>query len=166
MIQHAKIDEITEILAITKACAQHMCNRGIYQWNEHYPNSAVFEKDVERSELYVLKKHKRILGTVVVSKFMDEEYIPIQWLTPDGNNSYIHRICVHPDQQGKGHAQRLMDFAENLSREKGCLSVRLDTFSQNPRNQRFYGQRGYQRLGNIYFPKQSKHPFYCYELVF
>jgi len=96
---------------------------------------------------------------------MDEEYKPIQWLTPNGNSTYIHRLSVHPDLQGKGLAQEMMDFAENYSRKNNFASVRLDTFSQNKRNQRFYEQRGYQKLGDIYFPKQSRHPFHCYELV-
>ena len=58
-----------------------------------------------------------------------------------------------------------MDFAENFAKEHNALSVRLDTFSQNKRNQKFYETRGYKRLGDIYFPKQSNHPFHCFELV-
>jgi len=57
-----------------------------------------------------------------------------------------------------------MNFAEKYARDNNFTSVRLDTFSQNKRNQKFYETRGYQRLGDIYFPKQSKHPFHCYEL--
>ena len=80
-------------------------------------------------------------------------------------NYYIHRLAVHPKHQGKGFAQRLMDFGENFARENNGLSVRLDTFSQNKRNQKFYEQRGYAKLGDIFFPNQSEHPFHCYELV-
>lgn len=151
-------------MALTKTCALSMQAQRIYQWNEHYPDLATFEKDLERQELHVLEKNGKILGTVVVSALMDLEYRPITWLTPNGNNSYIHRLCVHPDHQRQGLARGLMDFAEGLSRERGCVSVRLDTFSQNKRNQAFYEQRGYQRLGDIHFPKQSPHPFHCYEL--
>ncbi|MBT8264540.1 MAG: GNAT family N-acetyltransferase, partial [Muriicola sp.] len=60
----------------------------------------------------------------------------------------------------------LMDFAETYARENQFMSVRLDTFSKNERNQRFYEARGYQKLEEIYFPNQSKDPFYCYEFVF
>jgi len=165
MIRHAKISEITDILNITKACAKKMQENGIFQWNEHYPSEAAFLKDVERNELYVVEENGTILGTIAISTFMDEEYVPIEWLTPNGNSTYIHRLSVHPSHQGKGFAQQLMDYAENYSKEHGFVSVRLDTFSQNQRNQRFYEQRGYKKLGDIFFPKQSKHPFHCYELV-
>ncbi|WP_136468309.1 GNAT family N-acetyltransferase [Flagellimonas onchidii] len=165
MIRPAKISEIEDILSLTKACAAKMIENGIFQWNEHYPSKEAFLKDLERGELYV-KWHKgSIIGAIVISTFMDEEYVPITSLTPNGNSTYVHRLCTHPDHQGKGFAQELMDYAESYSRSKGYKSVRLDTFSQNQRNQRFYEQRGYQRLGDIFFPKQSEHPFHCYELV-
>ena len=165
MVRSAKLSEIPQILNITKACAAAMIKNGIYQWNEDYPNKEAFELDIERGELYVLEEDGRIIGTIVLSTLMDEEYVPIEWLTPSNNNIYIHRVSVHPDLQGKGYAQELMAFAENYARENKFASVRLDTFSQNKRNQKFYETRGFERLGDIFFPKQSEHPFHCYELV-
>lgn len=165
MIRHAKISEIEDILTITKACAAKMIENGIFQWNEHYPTKEAFVNDLKRNELYIKEVEGRIIGAIVISDYMDDEYIPIQWLTPNGKNTYIHRVCIHPYHQGKGYAQELMDFAEAYSGTNGFVSVRLDTFSQNKKNQRFYEQRGYQKLGDIFFPKQSEHPFHCYELV-
>jgi len=165
MIRRAKISEITDILTITKACAQHMIQNGVLQWNEHYPSKSAFETDIERGELYVLEIEDEIIGTIVITTFMDTEYLPIKWLTHNENNIYIHRLSIHPKEQGKGYAKQLMDFAEQYAREKGFISVRLDTFSQNKRNQRFYEVRGYRKLSDIYFPKQSEHPFHCYELI-
>lgn len=165
MIVPAKISEIPEILLLAKHCARAMISKGIYQWNEHYPSKQVFEKNLERKELYVYKLDDKIIGTVVISTSMDEEYIPINWLSPNENNLYIHRLAVHPSFQGQGYAVQLMDFVEAFAKAHKATSIRLDTFSQNPRNQLFYEQRGYQRLGNMYFPKQSEHPFYCYELL-
>jgi len=165
MIRRAKISEIPDIITICKACAAYMISNGIYQWNEYYPSALAFENDVERDELYVLEVEEKIIGTVVISTQIDEEYKPVEWLTENGNSVYIHRLSVNPQLQGKGYARQLMDFAENYARKNGFASVRLDTFSQNKRNQKFYETRGYQKLDTIYFPKQSEHPFYCYELV-
>lgn len=165
MIRRAKISEIPDILTITRACAKKMEENGIFQWNEQYPSKEAFIKDIERYELFVIEENRTVQGTIVISTLMDDEYKPIKWLTPNGNSTYIHRLSVHPNFQGKGFAQQMMDFAEAYSRQNGFVSVRLDTFSQNKRNQRFYEQRGYQKLGDIFFPKQSDHPFHCYELV-
>lgn len=165
MIRHAKISEIEDILTITRACALKMQENGIFQWNEHYPTKQAFVHDLERNELYVKEYQGKVIGAIVISTHMDEEYMPIDWLTPNGNSTYIHRVCIHPKYQGSGFAQEMMDYAERFSKANGFVSVRLDTFSQNQRNQRFYEQRGYHKLGDIFFPKQSEHPFHCYELV-
>ncbi len=166
MIQHAKISEIHEILAITKACAGHMAEKGIFQWNDAYPSELVFENDIARNELHTFKIGTKIIGSIVISTKMDPDYQHVAWRTPNKDNLYIHRLAILPTYQGKGFAQKLMDFAEAYAQECSYVSIRLDTFSKNRRNQGFYEKRGYQRLGDIYFPKQSVFPFYCYELVF
>jgi ribosomal protein S18 acetylase RimI-like enzyme len=165
MIRKATVLDLNSIMQITKACAKHMINQQIFQWNEHYPNRNAFKNDVQRGELYIYMQNNICIGCIVITTIKDVEYVPIEWLTKD-KNIYIHRLAVHPKYQGKGIAQQMMTFAENFAKINGYFSVRLDTFSQNKRNQKFYETRGYKRLGNIYFPKQSKHPFYCYELVF
>lgn len=165
MIRKAYPSEIDDILAITKACAVKMVSEGIYQWNEFYPNKTAFKKDVEREELYAIILNNAVIGCVVITPIKDAEYDSIKWLTEDSSNYYIHRLAIHPNYQNQGFAKHVMDFAETFVAMNGGKSVRLDTFSKNLRNQRFYEARGYKRLGEIYFPKQSDSPFYCYELV-
>ena len=165
MIRKGGLPDIAPLLRVTKACAKHMISQGIYQWNAHYPSALAFENDVARKELYVLELDNTVRGGIVLSTLKDLEYKPINWLSITEHNLYIHRLAIHPEFQGQGHAQRLMDFAEHYAQEQGFESIRLDTFSQNPRNQRFYETRGYKRTGHIFFPKQSKQPFYCYELL-
>ena len=165
MIRKATLEDIDLILNITKSCANHMINNNIYQWNTHYPNRIAFEIDIKRGELFVLEYNNKVIGSITISTLMDKEYIPIKWLTPNNNNIYIHRLCIHPNQQKKGFAKQLMAFAENYAIKNKYTSIRLDTFSKNASNQKFYELRNYKRLGIIYFSKQSIHPFYCYELV-
>ena len=137
----------------------------IFQWNAFYPNKNAFEKDVARGELYVIEANSKLIGFVTMSTLMDKEYISVSWLTQSKKNLYIHRLAIHPKYQGKGYAQQLMSFAETHGISNGFNSIRLDTFSKNLRNQKFYELRGYQRLEEIKFPNQSEYPFYCYELV-
>lgn len=166
MIRKALFKDIDKILEITDACAKHMIHKGIYQWNEYYPNKKTFETDVKHDNLFVLEIEKTIIGCIALTTHIDEEYKTVTWLTPNKNNLYIHRLAIHPKYQGKGLAQQLMDFAEHYAIKNSYSSIRLDTFSQNKRNQKFYELRGYKKLESVvYFPKQSMHPFYCYELV-
>ena len=165
MIRKGLSTDIDRILRITKACSKYMISKGIYQWNEHYPNELAFESDVKRNELYVIEINNNVVGCIAISTLMDDEYIPVKWLTPNKNNIYIHRLAIHPEYQGNGFAQQLMDFAEQHSKENNYSSIRLDTFSKNKRNHLFYELRGYKKLEDIYFHNQSKFPFHCYELV-
>jgi ribosomal protein S18 acetylase RimI-like enzyme len=165
MIRKAILSDIDKALLITKACAVNMINNNIYQWNDHYPNKKAFLHDFERDEFYILEIEKTVIGCITISTFMDEEYLSMKWLTPNKNNIYIHRLAVHPEHQNKGYANQLMQFAESYALANNFKSVRLDTFSQNTKNLSFYEKRGYMRLGDIYFERQSDYPFYCYELV-
>ena len=141
-------------------------------------------KDNEKEEL---------LGCMVMSEEKDEVYANVYWPSmglqsqpstsaklPSTSNQdkgvsednvqcfYIHRLAVDPSFQGSGIGQKLMNYAERYGREKGYISIRLDTFSLNERNQRFYTSLGYKKLdhnNNVFFPDQSEHPFYCFEKI-
>jgi len=165
VIRPAKLTDLPNILSLTKACAADLCRKGIYQWNEKYPSREAFKVDLERGELWVLELKGRLMGCMALSNVMDAEYKTVEWTGATGNNRYVHRLAVHPEFQGRGFARQLMDYAEARARSEGAVSIRLDTFSQNVRNQRFYENRGYNRLGSVYFPQQSTDPFYCYELL-
>ena len=166
MIRKAVTNELSHIIHITQACARHMIAEEIFQWNEQYPSLTAFEKDLENDELYVLEEDGRIKGAIVISTRMDDIYVPIKWIAETSLNGYLHRLCVHPESQGKGYARKMLDFAEDLLKKQGCLSVRLDTFSKNLRNQRLYEARGYIKREDVYFLHKSPDAFHCYELVF
>ena len=164
-IRKAKTEDIEAVLSIIKACAIDLMSKDIYQWSEHYPNKKDFENDIENCWLYVVENDNEIIGCISISTHMDQEYQSVKWLSKSNKNIYIHRLAVDPKNQSKGYALQLMDFAENYGKQNNYESIRLDTFSKNLRNQRFYERRGYVRLENVYFLNQSQDPFYCYELI-
>lgn len=164
-IEKASINNLEKLYAITKNCAKHMIDQGIFQWNNDYPSREILQLDIELQQIWKLTVENTIIGIVVLSEIEDEEYKTVKWLTNNNQNLYIHRLAIDPIFQGKGYAQKLMIFAENYAREHQYNSIRLDTFSQNKRNQEFYKKRNYVKLESIYFHEQSEFPFYCYEKV-
>ena len=72
---------------------------------------------------------------------------------------------MDPNFQKKGIGKSLMDFAEEYAKKNQFKTVRLDTFSQNKRNNKFYKSRKYIQLGDVFFPMQSEFPFHCYEKI-
>jgi len=164
-IERASNIDLEKMYAITKSCGKQMIEKGIFQWNEFYPSKEVLQKDIELQQIWKLTESNSVVGIIVLTEIEDKEYKNVKWITENNKNLYIHRLAIEPIFQGKGYAQALMTFAEDYARKNNYKSVRLDTFSQNKRNQNFYEQRNYIKLENIYFPSQSEFPFYCYELI-
>lgn len=166
MISHGELHEVDTIIALTKACGKHMRDNGIDQWDEHYPDRESILNDLNTKTLFTLRDGSEVLGIVVLNESQDEEYAEINWSTSEADrNLVVHRLAVHPEHQGKGLARKLMDFAESFAKEEGYDAIRLDTFSQNPRNQRFYLNRGYTDLGPVFLKYKKDYPYLCYELL-
>jgi len=165
VIKKASEPDLSQLLSIVKICGQNLIEQGIFQWDEKYPSNEVLLEDIALQQIWKLEVGNSIVGLIVLTEIEDKEYQQVKWLTKNQHHLYIHRLAVHPKFQGKGYAQKLMDFAEKYAKEKGYNSIRLDTFSQNKRNQKFYEQRNYIKLESIYFPNQSEFPFYCYEKI-
>ncbi len=164
-IRQAIITDLDIVKKIAEACAIDMANYSIFQWNEEYPSKEVFQDDIEVGALYVLEINNKIVGCIMLSDVKDDVYKDVKWLTKDSKNLYIHRLAVDPSYQKKGNGRRLMDFAESFAMKNNFASIRLDTFSLNHRNNKFYKSRGYAKLGDVFFPIQSDLPFHCYEKV-
>ncbi|UBZ08047.1 GNAT family N-acetyltransferase [Salegentibacter mishustinae] len=165
MIRKAKLNDLRKIKKLTEACAKALQQQNIFQWNEHYPSLEKLQNDIKKEELYVLEEENMIIAIIVLTPNMDKVYRNIDWLSKTDNNLYVHRLATHPEFWGKGYARRMMDFAEEFAKNKNFISIRLDTFSKNIRNQKFYEARGYKKLGDVYFPHKNDQPFHCYELV-
>ena len=164
LIRKATIDDLVQVMQIIKSCTKHMISKNIFQWNEKYPNIETFQNDIKNEHLYVLSvQNNELIGCVSITFEMDEFYKTIDWISPTTKNIYVHRLAVHPNNQGKGHAKTIMNFIEKKGIEKFCESIRLDTFSMNNKNNALYTKLGYQKLGQIYFRDQSEMPFNCYE---
>ncbi|WP_095192687.1 GNAT family N-acetyltransferase [Pseudomonas sp. Irchel 3A7] len=75
-----------------------------------------------------------------------------QWL-------FIELLSVPEQARGQGMGSKLMQMAEDLAREKGCVGVWLDTFDfQAPE---FYKKHGYSELGQIVdYPPGHKRVFF------
>lgn len=119
MISLGKPEEIDEIIALIEACGKHMRENGIDQWDEDYPDRSDIEKDLSSETLYTLHEEGKIVGIVVLNEFQEREYSIIDWLTDEkSTNLVIHRLGVLPELQGRGFAQKLMDYSEGFAKKK------------------------------------------------
>lgn len=164
-ITKAVSTDIQQILDLVQKCILEMNSDSITQWNDQYPPMDIFSTDIEKGDLFILKIEDRIVGIIVLSSEQDKEYEPIKWTDQNGAPLVIHRLATHPDWQRKGLASKLMDFAEEFAKNNDYTSIRLDTFSLNPRMQNLILKFKYKRKqGEIFFPENDE-PYYCYEKI-
>ena len=117
-------------------------------------------------EFLRMKVENEILGIIVLNETQDDEYQELNWLTSALHKSIVvHRLAVKPKHQGKGIAQKLMAFGEEHAWKNDYNSIRLDTFSQNPRNQQFYLKRNYKFIGEVFLKYKKDFSYFCYELM-
>lgn len=167
MIRRGTLADIKKCKSIAQACGNELRSLGIDQWTEEYPSEEILIQDIEKNELFVLEIDQEVIGMIVLNEVQDPEYAFIEWTPPkDSKNLVVHRLAVNPTFQGKGYAQQLMTFAEDFAKSNDYFSIRLDTFSQNKRNQKFYEQRGYKRKGETYLSYRSDFPYVCFEYLF
>jgi ribosomal protein S18 acetylase RimI-like enzyme len=164
-IELAKKSDLDSVMNMISACALDLISKNIFQWSEKYPSIDIFKNDIEKNALFVAKHKLKIIGCLALCSNKDLEYKNTKWLTEDNKNLYIHRLAVDPNFQKKGVGKSLMDFAEEYAKKNDFKSIRLDTFSKNKRNNKFYKSREYVKLGDVFFPMQSEYPFHCYEKI-
>lgn len=163
-IVQASMENLEEVQELVRLAVEDMIASGIYHWNEVYPPPEIFREDIEKGILFIAVERDEIIGIVVLTHEMDPEYLPVPWEDQDGKPMVLHRLTVHPDHQRKGIANRLFDFSEDFGRKHGFTSIRLDTYSENPRGLSLYAKRGYKRVpGEIFFPRENELPYYCFE---
>lgn len=163
-IVKATRDDSGDIMELIKSCILNMESLEIYQWNEYYPTLDIIIVDVESGSMYVLKEGNSIWGIIAINEDQSPEYNNLSWVCNEGKALVVHRLAVQPKKQRTGIAKKLMYFAENYAKEKEFTSIRLDAYCGNPRALRLYEQRGYIRVGQVYFPIREL-PFNCYEKV-
>ena len=152
------------VWALMDRCKRVLEAQAVFQWDDVYPTRETVETDVRRGALYVLEEENgRCVACVALDETQSPEYASLAWTSAEPA-LVVHRLCVDPDAQGRGHAHRLMEFAESYAAERGYASVRLDAYTGNPRSVALYRRRGYREVGQIHFPRREL-PFWCFELI-
>ena len=164
IIRKANKTDLDNIMLMYTSCVKGMIANDIDQWDETYPNAVIIMEDLIAQTYFVAIKNNVIIGGVNIDKDQDKTYLDINW--EDTSNSFlvVHRLAVKEEFWKKKIGKKLMIFAENMVIEKGLISIRLDTYSGNPKAMEFYRRLGYRELGSINL-KPNKNEYYCFEKI-
>ncbi len=158
----AGMDMLGDIRRLLSAAVKDMKTRGETQWDENYPGLDLLLGDIETGSMFLMVDDGNVIGMIVLTAEQEPEYLDVDWSDKDGKAVVIHRVAVHPSLQGTGIGGKLFDFAEVYALDNGFSSIRIDTFSGNPRMKRLIESKDYLRRGEIHFQTHEP-PFICYE---
>ena len=164
IIRKANKSDLDNIMLMYKSCVKGMLANDIDQWDATYPNAGVIMEDLIAQTYFVAEENSIIIGGINIDQNQDKTYLEIDWEDKSDSSLVVHRLGVKEEFWKKGIGKKLMIFAENLVVEKGLKSIRLDTYSGNPKAMEFYINLGYQQLGHIYL-KEGKNEYYCFEKI-
>ena len=164
IIRKAKIFDLDDIMLMYNSCINGMIANSIDQWDETYPNAKIIIQDLNAQTYYVAVEDNIIIGGINIDKCQDKTYLDINWEDKKNSFFFFFRLGVKENFWNKRVGKNLMLFAENLVLKKGLKSVRLDTYSGNPKAMNFYRKLGYRKLGSINL-KPNKNEYYCFEKI-
>ena len=164
IIRKANKSDLNNIMLMYKSCVAGMLKNSIDQWDATYPNSEVIMQDIKAQTYFVVVENSIIIGGINIDQNQDKTYLAMDWQDKTNQFLVVHRLGVKEEFWKKGIGKKLMIFAENMVIEKGLKSIRLDTYSGNPKAMEFYRRLGYRELGTINL-KPNKNEYYCFEKI-
>jgi len=164
IIRKAEISDLENIMLMYKSCVVGMIANDIDQWDKSYPNAEVIMRDLIAQTYFVAIKNNIIIAGINIDQNQDDTYLALDWEDKKNQFLVVHRLAVKVEFWNDGIGKSLMLFTENLVTEKGLNSIRLDTYSGNPKAMEFYRRLGYRELGTINL-KPNKNEYYCFEKI-
>jgi predicted GNAT superfamily acetyltransferase len=128
----AEQHECNIIFDLIKQAKVFLKEQGIIQWQEGYPNLDDIKKDILLQKGYVLKDNGIIVGYACIDFDGEIAYKSLKgkWVS---DNSYVtvHRIVINNKYKGKGLAKQIFVAVEEIAKENGIKSIRVDTDENN-----------------------------------
>ena len=150
MAEVAALNDIDVIFDIYNECVKKLDDRGIYQWDNIYPDYNTIKNDIELGQMYIIRNFCDILACGVINddtegyengRFSEESF------------KVIHRLCVKTNVQGSGLGVRMLEELEKIIFDMGVKSICLDVFPQNMAAINLYAHRGYKEVGSAFYRK-------------
>ena len=161
-VRQGTAQDVPAVMALVRRVVPLMRACGNLQWDDSYPNSAVFERDVELEQMWVVEIDSEIAGVAAITTDQEPEYANVGWDISEPA-IVVHRVAVDPAFRGKGIAAALMLQAESVARSRGIGVLRVDTNTQNAATQKLFAKLGYTLSGETELGFRVGLRFLCYE---
>lgn len=154
--------ELNKVKSIYDNVVREMNLRGLYNWNESYPNTDIIFNDIKNKHLYGLEFSGEIVAVAAINDYAYDIYDDIEWRV-DGPFLSFHRIAVCPLHRGKGYGRKIIDFAEEMAKQKEYKSMRISAYHRNESAISLYKNLGYVHVGEMSSMRNIVESFLCLE---
>lgn len=161
MIRLAIESDINDIMQCIYDARAFLKASGSTQWNGPlgYPDIPTLENDIKERIAFVCERDNEVCAVAVFSGIEPEYDSPLaKWKTQGDKYTTIHRIAVKDKYRGTGAAKELLKYAEIYSKEKGNVSIRIDTHPKNLPVQGLVKSLGYEHCGEIIYSRIPVEP--------
>lgn len=159
-LRTARLEEIQLAMDSVNAAKVHLKEQGIDQWQTGYPDYECIKKDIESEKGFFIVDDENILGYLCVDYDGEPAYKEMRgkWNTSE-DYVVVHRMAFNDDARGKGISGITLRLVEELSREKGISSFRVDTDADNKKMRHILQKNGFSYCGTIWFDNSEKIAF-------
>lgn len=151
-IKLVPINDMPDILNITEQAKKLLKKNGSQQWQQGYPNEECYIEYIKKEQLYGIYENNKLVAFGAYLIGIDNNYIEIQgkWSIPvNDKDMSIHTIAVSENHHGKKYGQKILEYGIEYARQKGCISVKVDTHKNNIPMQKIIEKTGFIYKGII-----------------
>lgn len=155
MIEKAKQEDLSEIIAVIENARAFLKAQGLDQWQTSaYPAPKNILADIDNGVGYVLKQDGKIAGYGAVIPGIEPVYDKIQgkWLTQNDDYVTIHRLAISDQYRGKALGQRF--FTAVMDTFTTYSDFRVDTHPNNQIMQHILKKLGFKACGIVIYESE------------
>lgn len=145
LIRYAKSNDLKEINIMYMNLIEELKKNGINMWDNEYP-FCKFQNDINKFEMHLIEKNKKIIGAFSICKYDDPEYNVIDWKNKDKSFVYINRLAISLLEQGKGYAKLGIKYIEDYATKNRFESIRITVNEKNIPAISLYENLGYKKV--------------------
>lgn len=146
-----EISDLSTISSIVLACAARLKEKNLNDWSWYYTEERLAE-NIKTKDGYLFLAEEVPVGVLFLSTKDVYYYSPAdmeKFKEPKVAAFYISTLAVSPEYQHQGIATKMINFGENLAREKEIKYLRLDCNSNDELLLEFYKKRGFEVVSRM-----------------
>jgi ribosomal protein S18 acetylase RimI-like enzyme len=101
-IRPATKADLSDVMNLVRRVVPLMRESGNFQWDDQYPNRAVFEQDIEKWQLWLADVEGQVAGIAAITTDQEPEYAEVGWDISE-SAVVVHRLGSRLSWEGRSN---------------------------------------------------------------